>query len=677
MPNEQQLPSHQSNLTFLRAILFPLLLLIAIPAWSTPPPLMDFARKPEVASVKISPDGAHLAVRSFVDGKAGVVIMRTDTLKPIYLARLDGAEQIGSYHWGNNERLLLQVEEMTSWEERPENYGEWFAVNIDGKNKRAIYGMRKGTGRGGLGKLRASYTYGTGRIVDLLPEDPKHVLISSTPWKERSSSTGSRPILLRVNIYNGRTRDVAISPVPYAQFLTDQEGKPRFVSGSTDDGEVRVYYRDDEDGEWILRHAAPQEDGGFRPLAFKDKNTVFVAESIQTSTEGIYTLDLETGERTLIYHNEDADPSNAWFTDNGRKLFAVEYSPLLPEYVYLDEQARESRLVQALLKYFPDKHVRLASQTEDGRLAIIVAFSDTDPATYYLFDREKTSISKLFDAMPWVNPETSATVKPIEFEARDGMIIRGFLTLPHGVEAKNLPLVVNPHGGPHGPRDWWGYSGETQMFASRGIAVLQVNFRGSGGYGRDFEHAGYRKWGREIQYDIIDATRYVIEQGYADEKRVCIYGGSFGGYSALQSPIVAPEMFACTVGFVGVYDLPMMYDKGDIPESRIGVKALEQYIGRDEQELHAFSPVHNVDKLNLPIFLVHGEEDPRVPIEQAYALRDALDAANKPYEWMALKKEGHGFYNDENRAELYARLLDFIGRHLDIPREDLGLPAAP
>lgn len=653
---------------FLKTLLLPLLLTMALPALAAPPPLSDFARKAEVTSVRISPDGAHLAVRGFVDGKASVVIMQTETLKPVFLARLDGAEQVGAYYWGNNERLLLQVEELEGWQETPRNYGEWYAVNIDGTNKRAIFGFRVGKGRN---NSRGELTRGSGTLVDLLREDPKHVLISSTPWKR--STAGSRPSLLRVNIYNGRSREIAISPIPFASFLTDHEGKPRFVSGVTDDREARLYYRDDAEGDWILRHSAPEDDGTFSPLAFKDQNTVFIADNISTSTRAIYTLNLESGERMLVHHNPEADPSGAWFSDDGRKLHAIEYAPLIPEYVYPDPESRESRLLLALTKFFPGQQVRLASQTEDETLAVIHVSSDQNPGVFYLFNREKKSVAQLFSAMPWVDTEISAAVKPIEFKARDGMTIRAFLTVPHGVDPKNMPLVVNPHGGPHGPRDWWGYRPETQMFASRGIAVLQVNFRGSGGYGKDFQKAGYRKWGAEIQHDIIDATQHVIDEGFADADRVCIYGGSFGGYSALQAPIVAPGLFSCTVGFVGVYDLAMMHEKGDIPRSDVGESVLEDYIGHDEAELKRFSPVHHVESLDLPIFIVHGEEDFRVPIEQAYALRDALDAAGKSYEWMVLKKEGHGFYNDENRAALYARLLEFIGKHLGIPKEDLAL----
>lgn len=658
----------------LRLCLAVLACLLLVPAGATPPPLSDFSRRPDVSSVKISPDGAHLAVRANNEGKAAVVIMKTDTLKPVFLANLDGEEQVGAYHWANNERILLQVEELEGWEERPRNYGEWYAVNIDGKNKRAIYGFRSGKGRGGVRSKTAEATRGTGVIVDLLEEDPKHVLIGSHPWKDWSSSTGSSPELLRVNIYNGRTRVVDRSPVPYASFLTDQQGKPRFVSGSTDDGKTRLYYRTRDDSEWILRYEGEAEDGEIRPLAFKDQDTVWIADNTQTSTQSIYTLDLLTGERKLVYHNEDSDPSSAWFTANGRNIYALEYETLLPSYVHLNRDSAESKLLSGLLNFFSEKQVRLTSQTKDGNLSTIMVFSDREPPTFFLFNRAKKQVRELFSAMPWIDTDTTASVQPIEFTARDGLTIRGYLTLPHGVDAVNLPMVVNPHGGPHGPRDWWGYKQETQMLASRGIVVLTVNFRGSGGYGTDFEKAGYRHWGDNIQHDIIDATRHVIEAGYADKDRVCIYGGSFGGYSALQAPIVDPDLFACTVGFVGVYDLQMMYDKGDIPERQAGVAFLEKVIGRDVEQLRHFSPAANADKLNLPILLIHGEEDQRVPIEQAETLRAALDKEGISYEWMVMKKEGHGFYNDANRTILYARILEFLGRHLGIPKEELLMP---
>jgi len=266
----------------------------------------------------------------------------------------------------------------------------------------------------------------------------------------------------------------------------------------------------------------------------------------------------------------------------------------------------------------------------------------------------------------WLDPELMAEVRPISFTSRDGKTIHGYLTLPNNLEAKNLPLVVNPHGGPHGPRDWWGFDPQNQLIASQGAAVLQINFRGSGGYGKNFEHLGHQKWGTDIQYDIIDGTKYVIEQGLVDKDRICIAGGSFGGYSALMAPTLAPDMFKCAIGFAGVYDLPLMFKEGDVQSRRAGGRYLEQVLGEDTKVLKSMSPTHNVDKLKTKILLVHGGDDERAPIEQFEALEDALNERNYPYQKLVMDDEGHGFYNDEHQAKYYGEMLSFLKENLKL-----------
>jgi dipeptidyl aminopeptidase/acylaminoacyl peptidase len=488
------------------------------------------------------------------------------------------------------------------------------------------------------------------------------------------SRIARRPTLIRVNVYNGKQKDVALAPVTNARFLTDHEGRPRFVAGQTDEGEAEIYYRNREDDEWSLLSRGGAEDGLVAPLAFVDEDNVYVSDNRESSIAGVYTLNLKTGEKDLVYRNDIADPTSFFFSDNGRKLYALEVEPTLPTYVYIDPKSEEVKLLRSLLKAFPGQQVRLSSETRDGNLAIVVAFSDRNPGAYYLFDKSRKTLKHLVDTRPWVDPDTSARVEPVEFKARDGLTIHGYLTLPQGKEARSLPLVVVPHGGPHGPRDYWQYQPENQLLADRGIAVLQVNFRGSGGYGRDFMTSGYQHWGDLIQYDIIDGTREMIKRGIVDKDRICIYGGSFGGYSALQSPIVEPDLFACAIGFVGVYDMEMMFTKGDIPNMEGGIATLKKYLGEDPAKLREFSPVHHVDKLKTALMIVHGEEDPRAPIEHAYALRDALDEIDYPYEWLVEDKEGHGFYNEDNREKMYRVMLPFLEKHLKLntPPGDQG-----
>ena len=246
---------------------------------------------------------------------------------------------------------------------------------------------------------------------------------------------------------------------------------------------------------------------------------------------------------------------------------------------------------------------------------------------------------------------------------RDGKAVYAYLTLPEDAEGP-VPLIMHPHGGPYGPRDSWGYNPEVQMLASRGYGVLQVNFRGSGGYGKDFMYSAYKQWAFEMQDDLTDSVRWAIDSGITEEGRVCIYGASYGGYSALMSAVKEPDLYACTAGYVGVYDLQMMSQKGDIQRRDEGLDYISEAICSTEAECKRGSPLTYIDDLKADVMIIHGAIDQRVPVAHAEALRNALDERDIPYEWLVKRKEGHGFVNVDNREELYGRLLAFFKRNI-------------
>jgi dipeptidyl aminopeptidase/acylaminoacyl peptidase len=270
----------------------------------------------------------------------------------------------------------------------------------------------------------------------------------------------------------------------------------------------------------------------------------------------------------------------------------------------------------------------------------------------------------LFASEPWVDPTKMAERRPLHFKASDGMELEAILTIPNGSSQTNLPMILLPHGGPIGVQDDWFYDGDAQFLASRGYLVLQVNYRGSSGRGEDFMEAGYLKWGTRIQQDLIDGVKWAIAEKYADSQRVCVYGGSFGGYSAMMTAIRAPGMFKCAVGYAGIYDLAMMYKKGDVQENKTGRSYLKMVIGKDDADLDANSPDKLADKIDVPVLLIHGEDDKRAPFAQAKAMRAALEAAHKPYEWMSKPGEGHGFYDEKNNIERLTRLQTFFAKYM-------------
>jgi dipeptidyl aminopeptidase/acylaminoacyl peptidase len=295
----------------------------------------------------------------------------------------------------------------------------------------------------------------------------------------------------------------------------------------------------------------------------------------------------------------------------------------------------------------------------------VLVESDTDPGQFFLYDAEARKLTFLLARRPWIKPEQMAPMEPVLLKARDGLPLHGYLTRPPGKsDAKHLPLVVFVHGGPYYIRDAWGYDSDVQALASRGYAVLQVNYRGSGGYGDAFVRAGFRQWGGTMQDDVTDATRWAIAEGIADAGRICIFGGSYGGYAALEGATRETDLYRCAIGYVGVYDLRLMYSRGDIPQSMFGENYLKMVLGEDESILWDRSPIAHLDRLKAKVMLIVGGADRRVPPVQGENLHSALNKAHVEHEWLYQRTEGHGFYDEKHREELLASVMAFLDRNI-------------
>jgi dipeptidyl aminopeptidase/acylaminoacyl peptidase len=258
-----------------------------------------------------------------------------------------------------------------------------------------------------------------------------------------------------------------------------------------------------------------------------------------------------------------------------------------------------------------------------------------------------------------------ASMEPIALKARDGLALNGYLTRPLGKEtAKQLPTVVLVHGGPYGIRDAWGFDPEVQMLASRGYAVLQVNYRGSGGYGDAFERAGFREWGGKMQDDVTDATRWAIDQGIADKNRICIFGTSYGGYAAMEGATKEPDLYKCAIANAGIYDLNLMIGSGDVPQFLHGQNFLKMVLGDKPDELAERSPISRLDRLKAKVMLIVGGADTRVPAAQGEHLHDALTKKGIAHEWLYEREEGHGFYDEAHSAAMYEKIVAFLGSEI-------------
>ncbi|MFB2781120.1 alpha/beta hydrolase family protein [Shewanella mangrovisoli] len=625
-----------------------------------------FSRGNEYSNVKISPTGKYLSAITSVEGKNVLLVLDAKTKKMLNAIRFPSNAQVGTYEWANSERIVLAKEYLKGWTDVPQYYGELMAVNADGSRKAYLFGYNSGEQQTGSNIKKNTPMRATAFILDPLPDDERYMLVNAIPWNNESNLNFELlQDVYRVDLFNGTRKRITGSPIGQARFMTDHEGEVRFVAGEDGKNITKVFYR--KDGEWVNTDKLNLGLSDFKPISFADnKNSIYAAGRVGNETLGVYRINLETGEKAEIIQDEAVDPSNFWINGTNKQLYAVEFENGYPSYAFVDNNDNHAKLLKDLLAALPGHQVQIVSETRNGEQLVVIAFNDRNPGDYYLFDTKKLKLEYLTAARKWLDPEKMAEVKPISFTNRDGQKIHGYLTLPFGKEAKNLPLVVNPHGGPHGIRDWWGFDPQNQLLAQNGMAVLQVNFRGSGGYGERFEQAGYQKWGSDIQHDIIDATQYVIDQGFADKERVCIAGGSFGGYSALQSAVLAPDMFKCAVGFAGVYDLELMFDEGDVARTRSGTSYLKDVLGQDKATLKAMSPSENVAKLKANLLLVHGGDDERAPIEQLESLEKALKAHYYPYQKLVMNNEGHGFYNDEHRAKYYDQMLSFLKTNLKL-----------
>jgi dipeptidyl aminopeptidase/acylaminoacyl peptidase len=360
--------------------------------------------------------------------------------------------------------------------------------------------------------------------------------------------------------------------------------------------------------------------------------------------------------------DDDSDPAGVIYRNGSSMPVGVFFMDGKPRTAFFDNASPEARLYRSHEAAFGGDAVHITSQTTDGRLALVQVWSDRSPGDFFIFDTVAKKAEHLLSRREWLDPEQMGSMQPVKLTARDGLVLHGYLTKPKGA-AKNLPMVVFPHGGPYEVQDTWGFNDEAQLLANAGYAVLQINYRGSGGYGKAFTDAGAKQWGGAMQDDVTDATRWAIEQGIADPAKVCIYGSSYGAYAALMGVAKEPGLYRCAVGYVGVYDLPTMHAQGDIQQRGSGETYLREWIG-EPAALGAVSPNRIADRIKVPVFLAAGGEDERAPIEHSKLMEKALRSAGVPVETLYYPTEGHGFYVEAHKREYYTRLLAFLSRYL-------------
>lgn len=618
-------------------------------------PVSAFASRSLVSNPRLSPDGNYLSVRtdSPSGDMHGLAIYRLSDMKVVSLLRLPIYEVPVNTVWVSPDWLVVELGKVFGSLDKPLATGEVIASNVDGTRQHYLYGYKPISRRAAAGQEDEGF----GSIVGLPPKADGSFYLGEQPWGHEN-----RSLVYNVNAQHD-TRDlIADMDVANMNFLIDPAGKAAFAFGDNSDFEFVAYRR--ADGQWKPLDAQ-QVGQHFEPFDYApDGQDIYAWWSKDGGPLALIEETQNGSDRKILAQDSFANIDDLQWTAPPRQPFAGITESGIPKPIFIDPSLPAAQLYQALAKSFPGEFVDFINFSEDGSKLLFFVSSDRDPGAYYLFDTKTRNATKLLAVEQWIKPAELAERRPIRFTASDGVELDGFLTIPLHRDLANLPMVLVPHGGPHGVQDTWFYDDDAQFLANRGYLVLQVNYRGSSGRGPAFEHSGYLKWGTRIQQDLIDGVKWAINEHYADPSRICVYGGSFGGYSALMSVIRAPHLFKCAIGYAGIYDLKMMYNKGDIRSSETGRSYLSTVIGRNDAELDANSPDKLADKIDVPVFLAHGQEDKRAPFAQAEAMRDALEAAHKTCEWMAVPKEGHGFYTEADRADFLTRMQAFLGKYI-------------
>jgi dipeptidyl aminopeptidase/acylaminoacyl peptidase len=636
------------------------------PVAAEPQPVRDFVSHGTYGDARISPDGTYLAVTVDRGEQDVLTILRTSDLEIIKVNQLPDDKSVGRFAWISNERLVFNAIRKLGGYAQPFNTGEWYAVNADGSQARPLvfYGTLDATQRS---KTVGNQVFD---LLDTLDDDDRYIVMEVMSPR---SSEGAGTEAVRVDTFTGRRTSLGRAPKENCSIVLGADKTPGFAVCSSSRGDSGEYvertelYRY-EDGKWALVSTSRDDDRHLAVMHTAPNGTIYATQEADGAPAAIGTLDRATGEFTPLFQDPVAEATRITWSIDDNAIVAVRTEAGAPKVTIVEGDHPDAQLYESLAAAFPGQVVDFSSHTKDGRRIVVSVGSDRNAGELYLYDRDSGQARFLMHRRPALEAGRMATVRPFAFTARDGRQIHAFLTIPHGSDGRNLPLIVNPHGGPIGPRDDWGFNPEAQLFASRGYAVLQVNYRGSGGYGRAFRDAGHLEWGQGIQNDIIDATNWVIDNGHADRQRICIYGGSFGGYSSLMAPIRAPGLFKCAFGYVGVYDIAMMFEKGDIPSTESGQRYLRRTHGTDREVWAANSPASRAAEVRIPVYLAAGARDVRTPPEQTERMERALRDAGNPPEGMIIQSgEMHGFYDVENRVKLYTTMLDFFARHIGTP----------
>lgn len=628
-------------------------------------PVEAFAGLPRVASVKFSPSGKYLAVLRNQDGQTMLATQAVSGADAHAVVTTDNREYfINWFEWVSDERLLIGIRFAHSRGRVETGETRLIAVNRDGtgENLELIKPKSPDSIFGGdhISQIQD-------RVIAYLPNDPKHVLI------ELDKRLPNAPNVYLLDVHTGSQTLVQKNPGSGAsirtihRWMADRQGRVRVGIGGRAPM-TQIIVRPTGSDEWQeLAEFDSTKERGIVPLGFDQNPDLLYLRAMHEGRWAIFKLDLGRPEmpRELVVADPDYDIGGGLIYSRWlRSAVGVSYAADELHTRYWDKQALrvQARVNEAL----PGRRNVIVSSSDDGRRHVVASGHSSQAMQYYIFDREHDRIVKLAETYPSLRTEDMSPPNPVTFPARDGLQLHGYWTVPKGHDSRALPVVVLPHGGPWA-RDTDSFNLWTQFFASRGWAVLQINFRGSKGYGEEFERAGFQRWGLEMQDDITDGVQWVIQQGFASSGRICIVGAGFGGYAALMGVAKTPDLYRCAVSLAGPTDLRMLVD--DQRFYRGAEASNDVRIGRwwsDRDRLNATSPVHQAGQIRTPVLLLHGVNDVVVPVAHSREMVDALKGAgHQAFRYIEMPLADHWLSREEDRVQVFREMEQFLKTYLD------------
>jgi dipeptidyl aminopeptidase/acylaminoacyl peptidase len=621
--------------------------LIALGKTNSKYAVSDYFARPKASAFKLSPDGRYLSYREKDEKTKRHIYVKNIETGEVNLAVKEDDELIRGYGWANNERLFFAKDKGGD-----ENY-HIFAVDISGENLKDLTPFEN---------VKASIIHG-------LKEDNDHIIISLN----KNNPQIFEPY--KLNVFNGELTQLYENPDPtnpIQDYNFDKTGTLRAFSKLKNGIQNELYYKNLTTNEYEL-HLTTNWDDSFSIIMFNypsgNNNEAYVITNLDSDKARIILYDFAKKEKVReVFSNEVYDVSG--MSVSRKRNYEIDYFAYNGEkYTIVPDSDFYKQVHEDLTLQFPEKEAYIADHDDDENTFLIIVQSDKLYGTYYEYDVKNRSFKLLYDLMPHLKEEDMAEMKPIAFKSRDGLDIYGYLTLPKkAINGEKVPLIVNPHGGPQGVRDSWGFNPEAQLFASMDWATLQVNFRISGGYGKEFLRAGFKQIGRKLMDDVEDGVQYVIDNNWVDSSKIAIYGASHGGYATLMGLVKTPDLYCCGVDYVGVSNIFTFFDS--FPEYWKPYTEMVKQIWydldkEDEREIaKEVSPFFQIDKITKPLYVVQGANDPRVKITESDQIVEALRKKGVATPYLVKYDEGHGFAKEENSIEFYESMIGFLHQYL-------------